>query len=263
MKISCVQLNMKFCDTDFNYARAEKLIRQTVKTENSDVVVLPETWSTGYYPKNNLKSFCETDGDKIKSSFATLAMELSVNIVGGSVANLKCDKVYNTSFIFNRNGEVVGEYDKMHLFTPMDEHKFFEFGDRLTTFTLDGKKCGIVICYDIRFPELARLLALDGIDVLFVVSQWPAARAEHLKTLTAARAIENQMFVALCNSCGEADGTRFGGNSRIIDPWGNVLASAGENEEVITADCDFTIIEEIRKSINVFNDRKQDLYRTF
>lgn len=260
MKVSCIQLDMKFCDVQFNYAHAEKLIRETVKKENSDVVVLPETWSTGYYPKDNLMSFCEADGDRIKKAFSLLAKELNVNIVAGSVATLKNGKVYNTAYVFNRKGETVGEYDKTHLFTPMDEHKFFEFGEKVTTFELDSHKCGIVICYDIRFPELARTLALEGIEMLFVVSQWPDKRVEHLKTLTSARAIENQMFVAVCNSCGNADGTQFGGNSRVIDPWGTVLASAGETEEVITADCDFTVIDGIRKSINVFNDRKKEIY---
>ena len=96
--------------------------------------------------------------------------------------------------------------------------------------------------------------------MLFVVSQWPDKRIGHLKTLAKARAIENQMFVAVCNSCGCADKVQFGGNSMIIDPWGNVLTSADENESVITADCDFGIIAEIRNSINVFNDRKPDLY---
>ncbi len=261
MKVSCIQLDMRFCDADFNYAHAESLIRQAVKAENSDVVVLPEAWSTGYYPKENLESFCETDGDKIKSSFASLAKELSVNIVGGSVANLKGGKVYNTAYIFNRNGETVGEYDKAHLFTPMDEHKYFEFGNHTAAFTLDGKKCGIAVCYDLRFPEFIRSLALDGIEILFIVAQWPIQRIEHLKILSAARAVENQMFVAVCNSCGEADGTRFGGNSRIINPLGEVLTSADENEKIITADCDLTEIEEIRKLINVFNDRRPDLYK--
>ncbi len=261
MKISCIQLDMKFCDAEFNYAHAEGLIRQTVKNEKSDVVVLPEMWSTGYYPKANLKSFCETDGDKIKSSFASLAKELSVNIVGGSVANFKNGKLYNTAYVFNRDGGTVGEYDKTHLFTPMNEHKYFEYGDSCTIFTLDGKRCGIAICYDIRFPELVRSLALDGVEILFVVAQWPCQRVEHLKLLSSARAIENQMFVVVCNSCGEADGTRFGGNSRLIDPWGTVLNSAGENEEIITADCDFSIIESIRNSINVFDDRRPEMYK--
>lgn len=259
MKVSCIQLQMKFCDVQYNFEKVKELIHDTVKKEKSDVVVLPETWSTGYYPKD-IMSFCEADGVQSKRTFSLLAKDLNINIVAGSVATLKNGKVYNTAYVFNRNGELVGEYDKTHLFTPMDEHKYFEFGEKPITFELDSQKCGIAICYDIRFPEFIRTLALDGIEILFVVSQWPDKRIEHLKVLSAARAVENQMFVAVCNSCGEADSTRFGGNSRIIDPWGNILASADEAEEVITANCDFEIIKDIRTSINVFNDRKPELY---
>lgn len=260
MKVSCIQLDMKFCDVRGNYARVQELIYNTVKKENTDVVVLPETWSTGYYPQNDLMSFCEADGAEIKKTFSLIADNLNVNIVAGSIANIKNGRVYNTSYVFNRNGEIAGEYDKTHLFTPMDEHRFFEYGEKITTFSLDGHKCAVIICYDIRFPELVRSFALEGIEMLFVVSQWPEKRIEHLKTLSRARAIENQIFVAVCNSCGCADKVRFGGHSMIIDPWGNVLASAGEAEKIITADCDFGKIEEIRNSINVFNDRKPGLY---
>ena len=251
---------MKFCDVQANYARVRELIYNTVKKENTDVVVLPETWSTGYYPKDNLLSFCEADGALIKKTFSLVARELGVNIVAGSIANSRNGKAFNTSYVFNRNGDVIGEYDKTHLFTPMNEHSFFEQGEKTTTFYLDGHKCGIIICYDIRFPELVRRLALEGVELLFVVSQWPDKRIEHLKILSAARAVENQMFVSVCNSCGKADDVKFGGNSRIIDPWGVVLASAGENEDIITAECDLSVIEKIRKEINVFNDRKTNLY---
>lgn len=260
MKVSCIQLDMKFGDIECNYAEAVKLIRKTVKDENSDVVVLPETWSTGYYPTDNLDSYCEVDGGKIKKTFSSLAKELNVNIVAGSIANKKNNGIYNTAFVFNRNGEIVAEYDKTHLFTPMDEHKYFNFGNKLVTFELDGHRCGIVICYDIRFCELIRSLALKGIDMLFMVSQWPLARKNHIVTLTRARAIENQMFVVCCNSCGRTPNAVFGGHSQIIDPWGEVLSAAGEAQEVITADCDFGVIKDIRNSINVFNDRKPDLY---
>lgn len=260
MKVSCIQLDMKFCDVRENYARVQELMYNTVKKENTDVVVLPETWSTGYYPQNDLMSFCEADGAEIKKTFSLVARNLDVNIVAGSIPTVKNGRVYNTSYIFNRNGDVVGEYDKTHLFTPMNEHKLFEYGDKITTFTLDGHKCGVIICYDIRFPELTRLLALEGTEMLFVVSQWPEKRIEHLKTLAKARAIENQMFVAVCNSCGSADKVKFGGNSMIIDPWGNVLAYADDGETIVTAECDFSMIEDIRKSMNIFKDRKPDLY---
>lgn len=260
MKVTSIQLDMKFCDIDYNYEHAKELIRAAKAKENPDVIVLPETWTTGFYPTQSLHAYCDKNGERIKSEFSTLAKELSVNIVAGSVATLKDGKAYNTAYIFSRNGECVAEYDKTHLFTPMNEDKFFEFGDHICTFELDNVKCGIIICYDVRFPELSRTLALEGIEMLFVVSQWPDKRIPHLETLTKARAIENQMFVVCCNSCGKADGTVYGGASQTVDPLGNILSKAGSAEETITADCDLSVIKEIRESINVFSDRKTNIY---
>jgi len=102
---------------------------------------------------------------------------------------------------------------------------------------------------------------VQGVDLLFVVSQWPDKRAMHLETLSRARAIENQMFLALCNSCGTAGETRYAGCSSLIDPWGVDLARAGTDEEIITAELDFSVIEGIRSSINVFRDRRPALYQ--
>ena len=126
-----------------------------------------------------------------------------------------------------RAGACVASYDKIHAFTPMGEHQTFTQGERLCRFTLEGRDCGLIICYDIRFPELTRTLALQGLDLLFVVSQWPDKRSLHLQALSRARAIENQMFLALCNSCGTAGDTRYGGGSALIDPWGETVARRG------------------------------------
>lgn len=260
MKVSCIQPDLRFRDVQSNFALVAELIHDTVKKEESDVVVLPETWSTGYCPRE-IMSFCEADGEQSKRTFSLLARELNVNIVAGSVVTRKNGKIYNTAYVFDRKGDLVAEYDKTHLFTPMDEHKYFEYGTKSVIFELDSHKCGIAICYDIRFPEFIRTLALNGTEMLFIVAQWPDKRVEHLKILSQARAIENQMFVAVCNSCSEADGIRFGGNSAVIDPWGNVLATAGENSGIITADCDFSVISSIRNTISVFNDRKSDIYK--
>jgi predicted amidohydrolase len=120
--------------------------------------------------------------------------------------------------------------------------------------------CGLIICYDVRFPELTRSLTIPGLDMLFVVSQWPKVRTFHLRSLTTARAIENQMFLVCCNSCGIAEQTVYGGNSAIIDPWGETIALAGESEEILTAVCDLTILESIRSTIPVFRDRRPQLY---
>ena len=230
MKISCIQMDMRLGAADENFAHAEALIREAVSRERPDVAVLPETWNTGFFPQD-LTACADRDGARTKAVFSALARELSVNIVCGSVANRRGDGFCNTAYVFDRSGEALAEYDKTHLFTPSGEHHAFRAGDRTCRFQLDGKKCGLIICYDIRFPELTRTLALEGVDLLFVVAQWPEKRTMHLETLARARAIENQMFLALCNSVGAAGETRCGGHSAVIDPWGEYLARAWDGEE--------------------------------
>ena len=259
MKVSCLQMNVMLGCPDENFSHAEKLICESIK-EQPDVIVLPETWNTGFFPKENLTELCCKDGDTTKLRIGELAKKYKVNIVAGSVSNVRDGNVYNTAFVFDRDGTCIAEYDKTHLFTPMGENDYYTGGDRLCGFTLDGVKCGIIICYDVRFPELTRNLALQGLDILFVVSQWPKERILHLRTLTTARAIEKQMFVVCCNSCGTADKTVYGGNSAIIDPFGKTIALAEENEEIISATCDMQILSDIRGSIPVFRDRRPELY---
>ena len=260
MKLSCVQMNMAFARPEENFRRAEALVQQAAEGK-PDVIILPETWNTGFFPREDLASLCDRDCAQTRMVFGALAKELGVNLVAGSVANARGGRVYNTACVFDRNGELLCAYDKTHLFTPMGEQEYFTPGDHLCRFELDGVSCGILICYDIRFPELARTMALGGMDLLFVVSQWPAVRDAHLRTLTTARAIENQMFLACCNSCGTAGETVYGGRSVILDPWGKELASAGTQEQILTADCDLSVLHGIRTSINVFRDRRPELYR--
>ncbi len=260
MKVSCIQMDMMFSKPEENFKKAVELCRQAAK-DGSDVLVLPETWNTGFFPRENLEALCDKDGKAVREVFGALAKELGVNIVAGSVANLKADGVYNTCYVFDRRGECVAEYDKTHLFSPMEEDRFFRKGDHISTFTLDGIRCGVIICYDVRFPELTRTITVKGLDVLFMVSQWPLVRVPHLDALTKARAIENQMFVVCCNSSGKAGETVYGGNSSINDPWGVTIAHAkGQQEEIICADCDTSILKGIRESINVFRDRRPALY---
>ena len=260
MKVTCLQMDMKLGCPDENFAKAEQMIRQAM-SEQPDGLVLPETWNTGFFPKENLPSLCDRDGQRVKAEIGALAKEYRVNIVAGSVSNLRDGKVYNTAMVFDRTGQCIASYDKTHLFTPMGEDDYFTPGDHLCRFELDGVQCGIIICYDVRFPELTRSLTVPGLDVLFVVSQWPKVRTFHLRTLTTARAIENQMFVVCCNSCGTAGETVYGGNSAIIDPWGELLAAAGEQEQKLTAQCALETLTQIRNTIPVFRDRRPALYQ--
>lgn len=259
MKTASIQMDMDFAKPDENYIKAEMLIRKAAK-EKPDVIVLPETWNTGFFPHDDLAALCDRNGERTKALMSGLAAELCVNIVAGSVSNIKNGKVYNTCCVFDRTGACIAEYDKTHLFTPMREHEYFEAGDHLCTFEIDGNKCAVLICYDIRFPELTRTLSVKGLDFLFLPSQWPNIRMDHLTTLLKARAIENQMFTVGCNSCGKAGDTTYGGGSAVFDPWGKNICTAGESEEIIYAECDTGILSGIRSSINVFRDRRESLY---
>ena len=259
MKICCLQMDIQFGRPRENFLHAEELIRSAMK-ESPDVLVLPETWNTGFFPKEDLTALSDKEGKEVTARIGGLAKEYHVNIVAGSVSNVKNSKVFNTAMVFDRSGSCIADYDKTHLFSPMGENDFYSHGDHLCRFELDGVRCGIIICYDLRFPELTRTLSIEGIDMMFVVSQWPAARIFHLQNLVTARAIENQMFVACCNSCGKAGDTVFGGRSSIVDPLGKVLAFAEENEEIISACCDVRILNDIRNTIPVFRDRRPEIY---
>ena len=123
MKVTCLQMNMKLGCPDENFSLAEKLIGKSIK-EQPDVIVLPETWNTGFFPKEKLTDLCCKDGDTVKLRIGELAKKYKVNIVAGSVSNVRNGKVYNTAFVFDRDGEYIAEYDKTHLFTPMGEDDY-------------------------------------------------------------------------------------------------------------------------------------------
>ena len=260
MRIACAQMDVILGRPEENLARAVELVRKAAETD-PDVILIPETWNTGFFPKNGLADMADRDGKTVKTVLGALAGELNVNLIAGSVADCREGKVFNTSYVFDRSGTCVASYDKTHLFSPMGEHEYFTPGEWVVDFVLDGVRCGLITCYDVRFCELIRTLALRGIDILFVPAQWPAVRTEHWRTLTRARAIENQIFLACCNGCGTAGETVYGGNSAIYDPWGVTLAAAGEGEEIISADCDLSIIANIRSSMHVFADRRPELYK--
>ena len=259
MKITMIQMDCKLGEPALNFERAQALIRQAAQ-EKPDVITLPETFNIGFFPKENLAQYCDQNGEETIRRFSALAKELQINLVAGSVGNCRDGKVYNTCYVFDRQGQVVAEYDKTHLFSPMGEDAYFQKGGHLSTFVLDGVPCGIIICYDLRFLELVRSLSLKGIQVLFVVAHWPQARLTHWQVLNRARAIENQMFVVSTNACSRAGDTQYAGHSIMLDPWGEILAQGGAGEELVTGTLDFSVIQGIRESINVYRDRRPELY---
>ena len=261
MRICAIQMTMRPFDAPYNFVHAEELIRRAAQ-DGADVVVLPEMWNTGFFPCERVRASSDCDGEETRTRLGALARELNVNLVAGSVSNRRGGALTNTAFVFDRSGACIAEYDKVHLFAPMGERALYRAGDRAVTFALDGHRCGILLCYDLRFPELARTLALAGAEVLFVPAQWPAARIAHYELLLAARAVEDQAFVVGCNSCGTMEGVAFGGSSRILDPLGEPLAAAGGGEEeLVCAEPDFSLLTKVRSAIDVYHARRGEVYR--
>lgn len=141
------------------------------------MVVLPETWNTGFFPKERLSELAERDCARVKRELGGLAAELGVNLVAGSVANVRGGKVYNTACVFDRAGNCVAEYDKTHLFTPVGEQRISRPAIISAASGSTDTDCGLVICYDIRFPELTRTLAVQGMDM--PLRREPVARGAH------------------------------------------------------------------------------------
>lgn len=253
MKISVIQMAVLLNDPDKNYANAKKLIKKA-SAEKPDVIVLPETFNLGFSPKDIDYNKSDKNGERTKKEIGGLAKELGVNIIAGSVVNKKCDKFYNTSFAFDRYGKCVFEYDKVHLFSLMEEDKYLCNGEKAKTFLLDGKLCTLCICYDIRFPELLReVTTKEKVEYIFFVSEWPIERIRILKTLVMARAIENQAYAICSNGCGCVDETQYGGNSVIVNPLGEIVSECGEKEEVIYAECENNSLNKA-KEIDVFKN---------
>src|SRR5699024_7794105 len=182
--------------------------------------------------------------------------------IGGSIGNKRAGEFFNTSLVFNRQGDLVYEYDKIHLVPMLHEHDYLTGGKKKArVFQLDGINMGLIICYDLRFPELARQLALEGAEVLHVVAQWPIARKEHWRHLQIARAIENQCFVISSNTVGANETTTFAGESMIIGPWGSTITNGvPDEEETVRAALDMNIVPKIRKDVPIFTSRVPEMY---
>ena len=181
LKISILQFKSELGNVEKNFDTARKLIDGA---KNSDVIILPELWTTGYYP-TPVENFADVDGKRTAEFICAASAKNNVNIIGGSIIAQVDGKIFNRCIVSNRHGKIVAIYDKTHLFTFADEGKVFSAGKNFSTFELDGVKCGVAICYDLRFPEFIRKLALTGIEILFVPSAWSLKRLTPRQILTA------------------------------------------------------------------------------
>ncbi|MFA7744368.1 carbon-nitrogen family hydrolase [Salinicoccus roseus] len=262
MKIKVFQFEIHFGDVEKNIEKVKSLFDEA-SLDDVDAVVLPEMWTTGY-DLENIDKLAMNNLHPVIDVMSELAQSHNVNIVAGSVANDKGEGVLNTAFVVDRQGNLAHEYSKIHLVPMLNEPKFLIGGSNSAdVFEIDGEKMGVVICYDLRFPELFRDLSLEEAKVIYVVAEWPIERTEHWLTLLKARAIENQCYIVASNTIGtQPTGTTFAGNSIVINPFGEVLAQAVSDEEtVIESELDLEYIKKIRKDIPIFESRRKEFYK--
>jgi predicted amidohydrolase len=268
MRAAAVQLN----STD-QYARnlevAERLVRAAV-ADGAELVVLPEKWTVLGPPEALRSSAQPLDGPALLAA-SGWARELGIFLVAGSVPEVvpEWDKLANTSVMFGPGGERRAIYRKIHMFdvdvgdVAYRESAVEQAGDEIALGEADGTKIGLTICYDLRFPELYRILALRGARVITVPSAFTERTGrDHWEVLIRARAIEDQVFVVAAGQIGFAPPHyRSYGRSMIVDPWGVVLAQAPDTECFVSADLDFTIQNETRESLPSLRNRRPDAYR--
>ncbi|MFE8703584.1 carbon-nitrogen family hydrolase [Cytobacillus sp. FJAT-54145] len=258
IKISCIQMDIAFGLLEKNFEKANHLMEKAME-HRPNIIVLPELWTTGY-DLTRLDELADEYAEKSLTFLKEKAKQFQVHLVGGSVANKTDEGVFNTLLVIDKNGELVHQYSKLHLFKLMDEHLYLSAGKEKGLFTLDNQFFAGMICYDIRFPEWIRSHTTEGAETLFVVAEWPLARLSHWRSLLIARAIENQCYVIACNRSGADPNNVFAGHSMIIDPWGDVVAEASEAEEILTGEIDLEKVKEVRSMIPIFADRRPELY---
>lgn len=254
LKISMIQTAVKFGDPSSNIKSMGKIIDKHITPFN--VIVLPELWTCSY-DNQNLSAH---SGESLRAVefLGKVARTKASWVIGGSIPVLENGKLYNRCFIFDDSGTIVGKYDKCHLFPSLDTH--FSAGNDPLFFNIGGTRCACALCYDIRFPEYIRALALGGIELLFVPAAWGTLRISHWKTLLQARAIENEFFVLGLNQCGRSGTQSFGGASMAISPFGEILHEGKDSFEIIRVEIDTSEVSNARRLLPVFNGRNKSLY---
>jgi predicted amidohydrolase len=261
MKIAAAQISCAVGDLGANLRKIRDFSARA-REGGAELVVFPEVADTGY--SMSIIEACATPWTEgAVPEIQKIAKDLSIAIICG-VSEREGDSIYNSQIFIDANGNVVGSYRKTHLFTgtPIGEDECFVPGNELKSFPFGGLRLGLSVCYDLRFPEVYRTLAIEQKANVFILSSaWPFPRIEHFRTLVTARAIENQSYMISSNRVGTDEGVTCCGSSAVIDPYGVTLASAStDREEVILAEVSEEVITSVRNKMAVFAQRRPDVY---
>ena len=269
LRIACIQLTAS-ADKSANLERAERLVARAASL-GADVVALPEKWN-GVGNAQQLHELAEAlEGGESVEALSGWARTHGISIVGGSLTERRegHERLSNTSVVLTPDGSVSAVYRKIHLFDVevgglvYRESEAEEPGDEPVVTQVEGWPVGLTVCYDVRFPELYRVLALDGAELVTVPANFTERTGrDHWEVLLRARAIENQLYVAAPAQFGEPmPGRRSYGRSLVVDPWGTVLAQAPDEECVIVAELDRARVRDVRVKLPSLANRQPDAYR--
>jgi len=244
------------------------MIRNSQQLHGSDMVVLPEMFNCPY-GYGYFKRFAEAYPGESTRLLSGLARELGIYIIGGSIPESEGKKIFNTSFTFDRTGRLLGRHRKIHLFDvnitggiSFQESRNISPGSDITVFDTDLCRTGVAICYDMRFPELVRNIALKGALLIIVPAAFNMTTGPaHWHITARTRALDNQVYFA-CASPARDDGAGYTvyGHSLVSDPWGSIISEASTGEQIIGATIDLGEVERIRRELPLLRHRRPDLY---
>lgn len=261
-RAACIQFDVRVGDVAANCAAMRAGIEEAAD-DGAALCVLPELWSTSFLTTFDEETIAAAEAadrelQELTATHGLLAVGSAIESTDGAV--------YNTATVFDR-GERLGSYRKIHLFSPNLEPRHHLAGDEPRVFETRLGRLGVLICYDLRFPELARWYFHKGAQLLLVPGQWPEARAQHWRTLLRARAIENELFVLGCNRTGQESSLKsqelqsFLGDGRIVDPTGELLATGTGDAGALVADIELRKVRTMHRILPVQRDQRPSVYR--
>ncbi|MFD3941459.1 carbon-nitrogen family hydrolase [Streptomyces sp. NPDC058579] len=261
MRASLIQIAV---DPDEPVVSRRARVAELVRAERgaADLVVLPELWPMGAFAYESFAAESEPLRGPTYEAMAAAARDAGVWLHAGSIVEAAAGALYNTSLVITPAGDLAASYRKIHRFGfDKGEAVMMAAGEELVTFTVpDADRdpaltVGVATCYDLRFPELFRGLVDAGAQAFVVPAGWPARRRAHWTLLAQARAVENQAYMLACGTAGTHAGVEQAGHSIVVDPWGEVLAEAGPDEEILRVELDVARVTTTREQFPALKDR--------
>jgi len=254
LNVSCIQMVQVDDDTDGAIDRAIRLIRWC---RGADVIILPELWNIGFMSFDRYIAGAETENGRTMTVMREMARETGAYLHTGSFVLKEGDGFYNAAFLLSPDGEILGAYRKIHLFSYRSrEHELLRPGDHVTVIPTPLATFGLATCFDLRFPELFRRMVDQGAEVFLVCSAWPKSRLEYFRLFNRTRASENQCALISANAAGENRGVAVAGHSMVVDPWGRVVNSCENGEAIVSARIDIDDIHEARRRFPLLSSRQ-------